>query len=125
MAGMVADTGCLMVNRNRGSGTRVLIDSLLRGVEPEGYHVQARSHNAVAAAIVQGRADWGVAIEYVARGQALGFIPLVDEEYDFVIPEPRMKKDAVQAFLSLLRSDKARQGLAGLGLNAFGFRAAL
>ncbi len=56
-----------MVNRNAGSGTRVLVDGLLRGARPAGYANQPRSHNAVAAAIAQNRADWGVAIEPVAR----------------------------------------------------------
>ena len=53
---------CLMVNRNAGSGTRILIDRLLGGAKPPGYQGQAKSHNAVAAAVAQGRADWGVAI---------------------------------------------------------------
>ena len=58
-----------MVNRNQGSGTRILIDRLLAGARPRGYAVQASNHNAVAAAVAQGRADWGLAIESVARGQ--------------------------------------------------------
>ena len=63
----LADPAVLMVNRNAGSGTRVLIDSLLVGARPPGYANQPRSHNAVAAAVAQSRADWGVAIEPVAR----------------------------------------------------------
>ena len=55
-----------MVNRNPGSGTRVLIDQLLGDRRPPGYGVQTKSHNAVAAAVHQGRADWGVAIDTVA-----------------------------------------------------------
>ena len=55
----LADPPALMVNRNAGSGTRVLIDGLLRGARPPGYANQPRSHNAVAAAIAQRRADWG------------------------------------------------------------------
>ncbi len=72
----LADPGCVMVNRNRGSGTRVLIEGLLAGRRPPGYAVEARSHNAVAAALVQGRADWGVAIAPVARLYGLAFRPL-------------------------------------------------
>ncbi len=49
----LADPAILMVNRNAGSGTRVLVDSLLRGARPAGYANQPRSHNAVAAAIAQ------------------------------------------------------------------------
>src|SRR5262249_28434452 len=59
VAEALADPGCVMVNRNRGSGTRVLIDRLLGGARPPGYWAEARSHNAVVAAVAQGRADWG------------------------------------------------------------------
>ena len=71
------DPDCFMVNRNRGSGTRILIDRLLGGLRPCGHAVEARSHNAVAAALRQGRADWGLLIEPVARAYDLAFIPLV------------------------------------------------
>ena len=57
----------MMVNRNQGSGTRALIDRLLEGVKPAGYAVQPRNHNAVAAAVSQGRADWGVTLDTIAR----------------------------------------------------------
>ena len=60
------DPTIAMVNRNRGSGTRVLIDGLLQGRRPPGFAVEARSHNAVCASVGQGRADWGVAIGLVA-----------------------------------------------------------
>ena len=63
----LADPTALMVNRNAGSGTRVLVDKLLAGARPAGYANQPKSHNAVAAAIAQSRADWGVAIEPVAQ----------------------------------------------------------
>ncbi len=68
----LADPSCLMVNRNAGAGTRVLIDRLVAGARPPGYANQPRSHNAVAAAIAQARADWGVAIEPVARCMGSG-----------------------------------------------------
>jgi putative molybdopterin biosynthesis protein len=58
IASALADPSCVMVNRNQGSGTRVLIDRLLNGQKPAGYAVQPRNHNAVAAAVAQGRADW-------------------------------------------------------------------
>ncbi len=79
-----------MINRNVGSGTRILVDELLQRVfakdrlaEIPGYRVQTKSHNAVAAAISQGRADWGVAIDTVARQYGLGAIPIREEQYDF------------------------------------------
>src|ERR1700739_899720 len=79
----LADPAILMVNRNAGSGTRVLIDSLLRGAKPSGYANQPRSHNAVAAAIAQRRSDWGVTIAPVANLYGLGFLPIAPEHYDF------------------------------------------
>ena len=63
---LLADESLRIVNRNRGSGTRVLIDELLGDRRPDGYAYEPRSHNAVAAAVAQGRADWGVTIETVA-----------------------------------------------------------
>src|SRR5262245_50161075 len=89
LAAALADRKCLMVNRNAGAGTRVLIDQLLAGARPAGYSNQPRSHNAVAAAVVQGRADWGIAIESVARFYGLAFIPITPEHYDFLLVERR------------------------------------
>lgn len=106
----------VMVNRNQGSGTRILIDRLLAGTQPPGYAVQTRSHNAVAAAVAQSRADWGVAIESVAARSGLAFLPLEEERYDFVIPDDRWDRPAVAAFRGLLADAAVRQELAGLGL---------
>ena len=75
IAAAMADPSCVMVNRNQGSGTRALIDRLLGESEAAGYAVQPRNHNAVAAAVVQGRADWGVTLDTIARTAGLGFIP--------------------------------------------------
>src|SRR6266404_309455 len=72
----LADSACIMVNRNQGAGTRILIDRLLGDARPEGYWNQPHSHNAVAAAVAQHRADWGVTIAPVAHASGLGFIPL-------------------------------------------------
>jgi len=83
---LVADPELRMVNRNRGSGTRILIDQLLGERRPPGYPYEPRSHFAVAAAVSQGRADWGVTIETVARQAGLRFQSLQAEYYDFAIP---------------------------------------
>jgi putative molybdopterin biosynthesis protein len=99
----LADPVCLMVNRNAGAGTRILIDRLLAGERPAGYANQPRSHNAVAAAVAQGRADWGIAIETVAQLYGLGFLPIAPEHYDFLLVERRRERPAVQAFLAALR----------------------
>jgi putative molybdopterin biosynthesis protein len=79
--------------------------------------VQAKSHNAVAAAIAQGRADWGVAIERVAELNGLGFLSLEDERYDFAIPKSRLDRPAVIAFRQLLREPAVREELAQMGFN--------
>ena len=77
-----------MVNRNQGSGTRILIDRLLAGAQPPGYAVQPRSHNAVAAAVAQGPGRLGRGHPRCGRAAGLGFLPLDDEQYDFVVPRP-------------------------------------
>jgi putative molybdopterin biosynthesis protein len=106
---------CAMVNRNAGSGTRIIIDRLLGERRPTGYGVQTKSHNAVAAAVRQGRADWGVAIDTVARQYGLGFIPLQEERYDFVVPKARLERPAVRAFRALLGETRIREALRALG----------
>ena len=115
IAAAVGDPNCFMINRNRGSGTRILIDGLLKSRRPPGYLAESRSHNAVAAAVAQGRADWGVAIAPVARDSGLGFIPLRAEQYDFVVPRSRRARPAVQAFERLLTRREIRAQLASMG----------
>ncbi len=111
----LADPACVLVSRNRGSGTRVLIDQLLTGARPPGHLTEARSHNAVAAAVAQGRADWGVAIATVAADAGLGFLPLREEHYDFVVPRRRWDRPAVRGFRELLQEEQTRQALAARG----------
>ncbi|QHE84562.1 molybdopterin biosynthesis protein [Hydrogenophaga sp. BPS33] len=115
MAAALADPTCTMVNRNAGSGTRILIDRLLGDARPPGHGVQTKSHNAVAVAIAQGRADWGVAIDTVAHPYGLGFTPIQEERYDFVVPKARLERAPVQAFIALLQSEAARKALRELG----------
>jgi putative molybdopterin biosynthesis protein len=116
IAAALADPRCLMVNRNAGAGTRVLIDKLLNGARPPGYSNQPRSHNAVAAAVAQGRADWGIAISTVARLYGLGFLPIAPEDYDFLLVESRRDRPAVQAFLAALRDEAVREKIRALGM---------
>jgi putative molybdopterin biosynthesis protein len=119
--------GLRMLNRSRGAGTRVLLDLLLaeiaerRGLTPAelsariaGYETETRSHNAVAAAVASGRADWGLGIEAVAVAYDLGFAPLRNEEYDFLSTRDRLQREPVQAFLAVLRSPEFREALAAL-----------
>lgn len=116
VAAVKGDSSCVMVNRNQGSGTRALIDRLLEGARPAGYAVQPRNHNAVAAAVTQGRADWGVTLDSVAARAGLGFLPLQEEQYDFVVPASRRHRPGVGAFTALLHEPATRLALARLGL---------
>jgi putative molybdopterin biosynthesis protein len=111
------DPDSVMVNRNAGAGTRVLIDRLLGGERPTGYSNQPRSHNAVAAAVSQGRADWGVAIQSVATQYGLGFMPIAPEQYDFLLVDSRREHGAVQAFLAALRDPEVRAKISALGMH--------
>jgi putative molybdopterin biosynthesis protein len=118
----------MLINRNKGSGTRILLDMLLQKVlEAQGYSgealsdllpgydMEARSHNAVAASIFLKKADWGIGIETVARDYGLAFSFLQDEYYDFVIPAEKRERPAVQAFFALLQEEKVRARLCQLG----------
>ena len=102
----------VIVNRNRGSGSRVLLDLRLRELlgskRPEdsvkGYTYEVKTHTAVATAIIQGRADVGLSLEAVARVFDLDFIPVGEEIYDFAVRRERLEKPAVRRFLGALAS---------------------
>jgi putative molybdopterin biosynthesis protein len=113
---VLEDSSALMVNRNAGAGTRVLTDKLLDGARPAGYANQPKSHNAVAAAIAQDRADWGIAIEPVAKLYGLGFLPVSPEHYDFLVADSRRERPGVQAFLAALRDERVRARVRALGM---------
>ncbi|MBX3438182.1 MAG: molybdopterin biosynthesis protein [Planctomycetaceae bacterium] len=129
LAAALSDPDCRLVNRNPGSGTRILLDGLLVEARrtgsdsglaespelPAGYEVQVRSHNAVCAAVKDGRADWGIAIDVVARLYELSTIPLQEERFDFVIPMRRLERPAVQAFLEVLRDNELQAELQTVG----------
>ena len=112
----LADPSCLMGNRNAGAGTRVLIDQKLGGKKPGGYGNQPKSHNAAAAAIAQGRADWGIAISSVAKLYGLGFLPIAPEHYDFLLVEQRHERAAEKAFFKALRDPDVWAKIAKLGM---------
>ncbi len=105
------------INRNKGSGTRLLIDRHLTtlassigtdldglSIKIQGYGYEVKSHSAVAAAVKNDRADVGFGIRTVAEVPGLDFIKLDDEKYDFLIGKDRMTKKQVQAFVDLLAS---------------------
>ncbi len=104
-----------MVNRNPGSGTRLLIDRMLDGARPPGYLHQPRTHHAVAAAVAQGRADWGVTLDTVAAAAGLEFRFVQDEHFDFAVPEDRWDRPAVAALRELLDDGGTLAELRALG----------
>jgi putative molybdopterin biosynthesis protein len=114
----------VFLNRNPGSGTRILIDFKLKvlaksmnlsfnGIKKKiaGYNVEAKSHQAIAASIAQGKADVGIGIKTVAHFYNLDFIHLDDEMYDFLIPSNRAEKKAVKLFFSTLNSKEFKKDL--------------
>jgi putative molybdopterin biosynthesis protein len=101
----------IFVNRQRGAGTRVLLDYVLkqRGVKPQsirGYERQEFTHLAVAATVKSGAADCGLGILAAARALDLDFIPLFDERYDLVIPVEHYESDLLAPLLKLIREDE-------------------
>jgi putative molybdopterin biosynthesis protein len=108
--------GIVMMNRNRGSGTRALYDRLLGDARPLGHGVEASSHHAIAAAVAQGRADFGIAIDIVANDRGLGFLPICEEQFDFVVATSRRDRPAVRALIEEIESPAARAALRARGL---------
>ncbi|MCS6773167.1 MAG: molybdopterin biosynthesis protein [Anaerolineae bacterium] len=107
------------VNRQRGSGTRILLDYHLQqlGVAPEaiaGYDREEYTHLAVAAAVASGRADCGLGVPAAARALGLDFVPLFKERYDLVIPVAHFDTPALVAVRAILADPDFRQAVAGL-----------
>ncbi|MBN1563293.1 MAG: molybdopterin biosynthesis protein [Anaerolineae bacterium] len=105
------------VNRQRGAGTRVLLDYELeqRGIAPEqveGYEREEYTHLAVAAAVASGSADCGMGIRNAAMALDLDFIPVVHERYDLVIPAEYVELPMIQHVLALLHDDEFRAAVA-------------
>ena len=110
------DPSLRIANRNPGSGTRILIDrAWARQPHPEatppGWATPYRSHTAVATAIAQGRADYGICLEQAARGAGLAWVPWREEHYDFVIPTERWDARGVRAFRAALADASVRSAL--------------
>lgn len=106
------------INRISGSGTRIFFDLLLKDLSVEegeslnkikskinGYRIEAKTHNAIAAAVKHGRADVGIAIKPVAIRSNLDFIPLTKEHYDFLIHRDVLETEAIKTFIHYLKSD--------------------
>lgn len=112
------------VNRQRGAGTRVLLDYRLKqaGIDPseiDGYDAEAATHMAVAAQVASGEADCGMGVYSAAHAMGLDFIPVGDEEYDFAMRPETYELPEMQCFLRLLSSDEFRSKLEELGGYSF------
>lgn len=108
------------INRQKGAGTRVLFDYLLKkeGISPEeiqGYKHEAATHMAVAVAVQKDNADAGMGIYSCAKALALDFVDVAFEEYDFVTREEYLDLPLVQEFLRALRSSEFQRKLDELG----------
>ena len=111
-----------IINRNRGSGTRILTDMYLKELAEEmgvefneikrkikGYDIEAKTHTSVAVAVLSGKADVGVGIKSVATAYGLDFIPLRAEEYDFLMRKDRYNKKEVKLFIETLLSERFKE----------------
>jgi putative molybdopterin biosynthesis protein len=118
--GDLARPGVRYVNRQRGAGTRVLLDHELgkRGVAPDavdGYAREEPTHLAVAAAVAAGRGDAGLGILAAARAFGLGFVPVTREPYDLVVTAEALGSPRLAPLWALLQSDRFAQAVEELG----------
>ena len=108
------------VNRQHGSGTRLLLDHLLGGADIpassiRGYVREEYTHLAVAATVAGGNADAGLGILSAARAVGTDFIPLANEQYDLAIPTSFYEGEDLAPLLELIRDDSFRQKVDALG----------
>ena len=120
----LAQPGLRLVNRQRGSGTRVLLDRQidrlgLAAARLAGYAREESTHVGVAQAVAEGEADAGLGIYAAARALGLDFVPLVEEPYDLVVPAEKLTRPAVQAALDTAQGQEFRAVVHALG----GYRA--
>lgn len=117
----VADlTNVSYINRQKGSGTRILLDYLLdkNGISHNdvyGYTREEYTHTAVAAAVSSGSADCGMGIYSAAKTYDLDFIPLWDEEYDFLVLSEALENENVRRFIEALKSEEFKNRLSKMG----------
>ena len=107
-------------NRQRGAGTRILFDYTLKqnGIaieEINGYEKEYATHMAVAISVKSGVADTGLGVYSAAKAMDLDFVPLANEQYDFLIPAEYLEDERVQQFIGILSSDEFKQRLTDLG----------
>lgn len=115
---------CVYVNRQLGSGTRILCDYLIKKYgmdksEIEGYRNEEFTHTAVAALIASGNADCGLGVYSAAKMYDLDFIPVSTEDYDFLVNTAEENSEALGAFFEILKSDELKERLERLGGYSF------
>ncbi|MBD5553717.1 MAG: molybdopterin biosynthesis protein [Desulfovibrio sp.] len=108
------------INRQKGSGTRVLLDWELKrsGIDAtkiNGYRDEEYTHMNVAQAVLSGRADAGLGVRAAANALGLDFVPVGFEQYDLVIPLKYMGDERMQALLAIIRSQEFKTAVNGLG----------
>ena len=116
----IAKPGVRYVNRQRGSGTRILTDYLCKQNELDtaaiyGYDREELTHTSVAAQIVSGSADAGMGIYSAAKLYDLDFIPICIEEYDLIIPDHAWDTPQVQQMIAILKSEEFKNKILALG----------
>ena len=110
-----------MINREKGSGTRVLLDGHLQEMKIshnsiKGYERECLAHIAVASAIARGEADFGVGSEKSSyQVKDIDFIPLQKEQYDLIIKKEDLNLPSVKAALDILRSEEFKAEISSLG----------
>lgn len=116
----IAREGIRYVNRQKGSGTRILLDYLLRkGNIPAGdiygYDREEFTHMSVAALVASGSADVGMGIYSAAKAYKLDFIPVCEEQYDFIMPARFAELEIVKHFVDILKSEEFKTELNHMG----------
>lgn len=116
----IANKDINFVNRQKGSGTRILTDYLLKkdnilNNDILGYEREMTTHMSVAAAVASGSADVGVGVYSAAKAMDLDFIPIGEEEYDFAIREEYLDDEKIKLFISILKSEDFQNEIEKLG----------
>ena len=116
----LARPGVRFINRQRGAGTRLLLDFLLQeenlsAAAIQGYDREEYTHMAVAVNVFSGTADVGLGIMAAAKALGLDFIPLLPERYDLVVPESTFGDPRFQVLLAVIRSAEFQQAATALG----------
>ncbi len=116
----IKNRGLQFINRQPGSGTRILFDYKLKdlGISPEdikGYQNDEYTHMSVAVAVLSQRADTGLGIQAAAQALDLDFIPVVTEEYDLVIPDIFYNTTKIQVLLETIKTEDFQERVISLG----------